>query len=69
MVSICYMCEIAELKVSLLSPSIEELGHLSAIQAQMGFRIAAVTGHVLTGPSKGRENVTVGPVGRRPMTA
>ena len=63
------MCEVAELKVSLFSPSDEELGQLSAIQAQMGFQITAVTGHVLTGPSKGRENVTVGPVGRRPVTA
>ena len=52
------MCEVAELKVSLLSPSDEELGQLSAIQAQITVRITAVTGHVLTVPSKGRENVT-----------
>ena len=64
-----YICDVAERRLSLLSPSDEELGDLSAIQAQMGFRITAVTGHVLTGPSKGRENVTVRPVGRRPMTA
>ena len=59
------MCEVAGRKASLLTPSDDELGQLSAIQAQMRVRITAVTGHVLTGPSKGREIVTVRPVGLR----
>ena len=41
-VNICYMCEVAELRFSLLSQRDEVLDQLSAIEAQTRFAITAV---------------------------
>ena len=49
----CYMSEVAELMISLVSQRDDDLDQLSAIEAQRRFGITAVTGHVLTGRQKG----------------
>ena len=45
----CYMSEVAELSISLVSQRDDDLDQLSAIEAQRRFGITAVTVHVLTG--------------------
>ena len=49
----CYVSEVAELRISLVSQRDEELDQVSAIEAQKRFGITAVTGHILTGRQKG----------------